>query len=265
MGIVDKLLKAEQKIRKRIESAFGREAAQVPLEVRREILEQVDSRIIGDAEGKSFPFRKVVVWLQPPTGALHDVFETAFERRESLKKDIQCKLKEAQARHPKELEIVVKLQQNLDPHQAGSSTGSLYKMEFIKPDPLRQREIPEAKLVVAKGLAERPAYPIKKERILIGRLAEVLDREGRMVRRNDVVFLDNGEDINSTVGRTHARIWFDFEKEEFRIMDEVSRYGTRIIRAGRSIDVPGGNPGGICLRSGDEIYLGQACILFELH
>jgi hypothetical protein len=79
-----------------------------------------------------------------------------------------------------------------------------------------------------------------------------------------VVFLDNGDDINSTVGRAHARIWFDFEKNEFFIMDEVSRFGTIIMRENRSIDVPAGNPRGIRLRSGDAIYCGQACLRFEL-
>ncbi len=263
MGIWKKLLKAER-MRKRVETAFGQEAAQTRLEIRREILEQVDSRIILDAAGKYFPFGKVVVWLQPPTDAFPNVFETAFEQGESLKKDILCRLKDSQVRHPNELEIAIKLQQNLDPEQAESSSRPLFRVEFIKPDPLRQREIPEVNLVIAKGSAELPAYRMKKERILIGRLAEVLDREGRMVRKNDVVFLDNGDEVNSTVGRTQARIWFDFESEEFQIMDEVSRYGTRIIREGRSFDVPGGDPRGIPLQSGDEIYFGQACLRFEL-
>ena len=113
-------------------------------------------------------------------------------------------------------------------------------------------------------MAEQPVYRLKNDRILIGRLSEVTDREGRLVRKNDVVFLDNEDDINSTVGRIHARIWFDFEKQEFRIMDEVSRYGTRVLRDGRYLEIPGGNPRGVRLRSGDEIFCGQACVRFEL-
>jgi hypothetical protein len=118
--------------------------------------------------------------------------------------------------------------------------------------------------VITKGAAEQPEYRMKKERILVGRLPEVLDREGRLIRRNDLVFLDSGDDINSTVGRIHARIWFDSESREFCIMDEVSRYGTRIIRDGRSIEVPEGNQRGVRLRSGDEIYFGQACVGLEI-
>ncbi len=264
MGIWEKLLKAERNIRKRVESIFGHETGQTPLEVRRDILEQVESRIVIDTNGKSFPFGKVVVWLQPQTSAQHDVFEAAFLQDDSLKADVIRKLKDAQARHPDELEIIVELQQDSNLNQAESSARPLFKLDFVRPDPLRKLDIPETNLVVSKGSTEQPAYRLKKERILIGRLAEVLDREGRLVRKNDIVFLDNGDDVNSTVGRTHARIWFDNEKKEFRIMDEVSRYGTRIIREGRSIEVPGGNPRGIRLRSGDVIFCGQASMRFEL-
>lgn len=42
--------------------------------------------------------------------------------------------------------------------------------------------------------------------------------------------------------------------------DEGHPGGTRIFRDGRPIEVPGGNPRGVRLRPGDEIYLGQACV-----
>ncbi len=263
MGIWEKLLKTEQKIRKRVENVFGHESARTPLEVRREILEHVESRIVVDTGGKSFPFAKIVVWLHPQTSALHDVFEAAFLNDDSLKTDIQHMLKDAQAPHPGELDVIVNIQRDFELNPEDVSKRPLVKLDFVKPDPLRKQDVPEISLTITKGAAEQPEYRMKKERILIGRLSEVLDREGRMVRRNDVVFLDNGEDINSTIGRTHARIWFDAEKKEFCLMDEVSRYGTRIIREGRSIEVPPGNPRGIRLRSGDEIYCGQACLRFE--
>ncbi len=264
MGIWEKLLKTEQRIRRRVENVFGHESAKTPLEVRREILDQVESRIVIDTNGKSFPFGKIMVWLQPPTNALHDVFEAAFLQDDSLKTDILHMLKDAQALHPGELEVIVKIQQDFEPHPEEASKRPLAKLDFVKPDPLRKQDIPDISLTITKGTAEQPEYRIKKERILIGRLSEVLDREGRMVRKNDVVFLDNGDDVNSTIGRTHARIWFDAEKREFCLMDEVSRYGTRIIREGRSIDVPAGNARGIRLRSGDEIYCGQACLRFDM-
>jgi hypothetical protein len=262
MDFWNKLLKAEQNIRKKVENVFGNGTAQTPLEIRRGILEQVESRIVVDTGGRVFPFAKIVVQLQPPTEALRDVFETAFIQDGSLRADILGKLKDSEARYPAEIEIAIELQQI--PSVPSPVSPSLFQLDFVKADPLRKPEIPEMKLVTVKGAAEAPEFLFKKERILVGRLSEVLDREGRMVRKNDVVFLDNGDDVNSTVGRAHARIWFDLDRREFCIMDEASRYGTRIIREGRYIEIPAGNTRGIRLRTGDEIYLGQACIRFEL-
>jgi hypothetical protein len=262
MGFWDKLLKAEQSIRKRVENAFGQGSAQTPLELRREIIEQVEARIVVDTSGSGFPYAKVAVLLQPPTEALRDVFETAFLHDGSLRSDILEKLRDAQARYPPELEVVVEVR--LLPEQLTAGASPLFQLDFVKADPSRKIEVPETKLIVVKGAAEQSDYRFRKERILVGRLAEVMDREGRLIRKNDVVFLDNEEDINTTVGRIHARIWFDPERREFRIVDEASRYGTRVIREGRSIEVPGGNSRGIRLRSGDEIYFGQACLRFEV-
>jgi hypothetical protein len=262
MGFWDRLLKAEQNIRRRVESAFGHGAAQTPLEMRREIIEQVESRIVVDTAGTTFPFVKVFVQLQPTTEALRDVFESAFLQDQSLRADILEKLRDSRARYPPELEIVVELRPPAT--QDAPESAHLFQLDFIKPDPSHKIEVPETILFVVKGSAEQPEYRLKKERILVGRLAEVLDREGRLVRKNDVVFLDNGEDINSTVGRIHSRIWFDVEKGNYSIIDEASRYGTRIIREGRSIEVPGGDSRGVRLRSGDEIYFGQACLRFEI-
>jgi len=263
MKFWNKLLNAERHIRKRVENAFGIGSAETPLEVRRAILEEVEARIVVDRGKKFFPFGKVIIRLLPQTEAGRDVFEAAFLKEASLKADIYRKFRDARIQHPGNVEILVDICRDpiLDPTE--STNRPAFEMDFLRLDESPKREIPETKLTVLRGTAEQPTYQMKKERILIGRLTEVLDREGRLVRKNDIAFLDNGDDINTSVGRIHARIWFDFEKEQFRIMDESSRYGTRIIRNGRSIEVPSGNPRGIRLETGDETCLGQACLRFE--
>jgi hypothetical protein len=263
MGIREKLLNAAQNILKRVRLALGSETTRTPTEVRREILEQVKSRIATDTSGNRFPYAKAVVRLQPPTKALRDVFEAAFLQEGSLRTDILELLKDANAQHPEPFEVMVDLKRDLTLRSEAPSPRPLFQLDFVKHDPSIGKEIPETSFVVSKGSTEQPSYKLKKERVLIGRLQEVLDREGRMIRINDVVFLDNGDDINSTVDRAHARIWFDFEKTDFFIMDEASRFGTIVMRESRSIDVPAGNPRGIRLRSGDAIYCGQACLRFE--
>ena len=130
------------------------------------------------------------------------------------------------------------------------------------PSSCGSQDVPEISLFVLRGAAEQPEYRLKKERILIGRTPDVMDREGRIIRKNDVAFLDNGEDVNATVGYSHARIWWDFEEKGFFLMDESSRYGTCIVRQGRSLEVPEGNYRGIRIHAGDEIYCGQACLRF---
>jgi hypothetical protein len=260
MGIWGKLQNAERNLRKRIRLACG-EATRTPPDIRREILEQVKSRITAET---GFPYTKTIVWFQPPTEALRDVFEAAFLQEDSLKTKIVEMLKDANAQHPEPFEVIVDFKRDLTPGSEAPAPRPLFQIEFIKHDPSIGKKVPETSFVISKGSAEQPSYELKKERILIGRLQEVLDREGRMIRMNDVIFLDNGEDINSTVDRAHARIWFDFEEDGFFIMDEVSHFGTIIMRDSRSIDVPAGNPRGIRLRSGDAIYCGQACLRFEI-
>jgi hypothetical protein len=262
MEILGKLLNAEQSIRKRIENAFRSNTAQILLEVRQEILGQVNARI--DPSGNQFFYEKLMVRLQPPTEVLRDAFDAAFLQEGSLKMGILELLKGANAAHPKPFEVSVELERDLALSPEASSPRPLFLVEFIKHDPSVKKEIPETSFVISKGSAEQQAYKLRKDRILIGRLQEVLDREGRVIRRNDVVFLDNGDDINSTVNRAHARIWFDYEKNEFFIIDEVSRFGTVVMRESRSIEVPAGNPHGIRLRSGDAIYCGQACLRIGL-
>ena len=92
-------------------------------------------------------------------------------------------------------------------------------------------------------------------------MAELTDAEQRVVRRNDVVFEEGGDEANATVSRKHAHI--RLEGGDYRICDDGSEFGTRVFRDGRPIEVPAGNRRGEKLRPGDEIYLGRACLRFE--
>ena len=94
-------------------------------------------------------------------------------------------------------------------------------------------------------------------------MQELTDSQQRVVRRNDVVFEEGGDEANATVSRAHAHIRFERASGEYRICDDESEYGTRVFRDGKSIEIPGGNRRGERLRAGDEIYLGRACLRFE--
>ena len=262
MSLLDRLLRAEQKIQSRIDRAFGAGAAQTPLELRRAVLENVEDRIVNRAGRRSFPYNRVEVHLLAPEGEGREILAAALVEEDSLAQDIRQLLLESRADEPHDLEVLVDFRVP-EPDAEGSRR---FRIDYVRSDERprpEKRPAPEVEFTVVKGAAEQPAYRFRRERIQIGRLREVLDREGQVVRRNDVVFLDNGDDTNATVGRAHATVVFSAERNEYRILDEVSRYGTRIFREGRSIEVPGGNPRGIRLVPGDEIYLGQACLQFS--
>ena len=72
------------------------------------------------------------------------------------------------------------------------------------------------------------------------------------------------EGPNATVSRAHAHIAWDPSSGTFRLFDDNSAYGTSIFRNGALLNIPAGASRGIALRTGDEIYLGQARLRFEL-
>jgi hypothetical protein len=118
---------------------------------------------------------------------------------------------------------------------------------------------PTLELTVLKGTATRKVYSFPAGRLSLGRMEEVVDDEGRVRRRNDVAFLEEG-DVNQTVSREQARILYDEASGELRLRAEHGASSTRILREGRSIDVSSRDTRGIKLLSGDEIYFGRACV-----
>jgi hypothetical protein len=122
---------------------------------------------------------------------------------------------------------------------------------------------PQLRLSVLKGKAVREVYTFAADRIQLGRLEEVLDHTGRVRRRNDVAFLEEG-DVNETVSREHARIGWDAESRAYWLRDEGSASGTIIFRAGRPIEVSRHDRRGVRLQTGDELYLGRAALRLEI-
>ena len=119
---------------------------------------------------------------------------------------------------------------------------------------------PILELTVLKGSATRRVYTFEgPERIAVGRLEEVVDEAERVSRRNDVAFLDEGE-VNATVSREQARIVWDREINAYRLRVEPRASATRILRDGRTIEVSPQDRRGVRLQSGDEVYLGKACV-----
>ncbi len=114
---------------------------------------------------------------------------------------------------------------------------------------------------IVRGQTGQTEYLLSKK-TFIGRSEEVISKNGRFIRRNNIVFLDNANEINSSVARMQARIEFDEESNTYRLYDEDSKNGTRIDREGRVISVEAIR--GSALKNDDIVYFGRAMARFNL-
>ena len=239
----------ERGFRKFAERVFGAAQSDELLLVHRAILEEIETKVQTAARGERiFPYSLVTVTLISADAERRALYQAAFGDESRLANDVRQALNAAGCRLPRGFSVEVKT--------AESGQGA-FTIEYGSARPAAPAP---ASLLIVKGKAEAASYPLSKPRTNIGRLPELTDAESRVVRRNDVVFLE-GDDASGTVSRKHAHI--QFASGEYRIADDGSEFGTRVFRDGRSIDVPAGNRRGEKLRSGDEIHLGRACVRFE--
>jgi hypothetical protein len=121
-----------------------------------------------------------------------------------------------------------------------------------------------ARLLTVTGVSSVPELALDRQRINLGREEEVMDALGRPIRRNELSFPESAHEANASVSRSHAHIGFDPAGRLWRIFDDGSSLGTSLFREGRRIEVPAHASRGVALRSGDEIYLGQVRLKFEV-
>ena len=122
---------------------------------------------------------------------------------------------------------------------------------------------PELILTIARGRAASDSYALREPLVRIGRSAAPVDDRGH-ARHNHVAFAEEEDAHSRTVGRGHAEIRYDRARDEYRIFDEGSANGTRVIRAGEVIEVPARDPFGVAIRSGDELEFGTAAVRVEI-
>jgi len=118
---------------------------------------------------------------------------------------------------------------------------------------------PPLTIEVVRGQAEQRQLTLTESVVRIGRSADPTDGRGRP-RFNHIAFLEDDGAENQTVTRGHALIRYHATSGEYRLFDEGSANGTRVVRAGETIDVPRRDPVGLMLRSGDEVQFGKAAI-----
>jgi hypothetical protein len=230
-----------------------------PMEIRRAILDEVEARVVSGGVGKRiFPYNRIRVHLL--AGSPEESLELELITRETwdLTTDITGRLLDLEAKAPGDLQAEIVVTDQPSP----AFGDRRFRLEFAKADaaPVAATVRPILDVTVLKGTATQHVYTFPAaDRLNIGRLDEVFDDEGRVRRRNDVAFLEEG-DISTTVSREQARLAWDDEIKAYRLRAEPGASATRILRDGRTIDVSQQDRRGIKVQSGDEIYFGRACV-----
>lgn len=263
-----KLIETIVKLEKRIDDLASRRiAVREPIEIQHAILDEVERQ--AQPAGRSrrvFPFDSIGVAVLAQDPERRAALQAAVAA-EPLGRAIRERLADAGVEFDAGLEVAVRFTRKL---RGGDASPAPYRLSFGRveapgaavQDAVR-KEVQRARLVVLKGRAARKTFELTSTLTNIGRLADVTDKSDRVVRRNQVVFLDSPDETTRTVSRAQAHITF-VAPSEYRLHDDRSSYGTRIFRQGRTLEIPSGSPRGVRLRDGDEVYFGQSSVRFEL-
>lgn len=122
---------------------------------------------------------------------------------------------------------------------------------------------PALVLTVVRGKTSSPTYTFREPLVRVGRSSAPVDDRGH-ARHNHVAFADTGDQASATVGRGHSQIRYDAESGDYRVFDEGSANGTRVLRDGEVVEVPPRDPFGISLQTDDELQFGSAAVKVEV-
>jgi hypothetical protein len=209
----------------------------------------------------AFPFNSVTVTFAAPTAEHQTRFHAICAGPPTLQERVIRRLAAARS-HDADVAVNVQFAEAPDPAWPRPEFHiSLARVERVAA--ALPAAAPRIDIVVTNGTADREAYSFASLPIAIGRGAEVRDERRQLVRINHVAFLENGEDVNQSVSRRHARIELDERTRRPRVIDDNSAQGTAVIRGGRGIAVPRGSRG-LTLQSNDEVAFGQARVRIRL-
>jgi pSer/pThr/pTyr-binding forkhead associated (FHA) protein len=268
MDIGGKARKLERRLTRTVDAALGElvgRDAPAPLEIVHGVLDRAEHEVQDVGRGRRlFPFTcvRVHVLADPNDADAKARFEAVVAGPPSLAERLIDRLRSAGCRDLRLTTDVVfesRAGSSWDDPRFDVSFERNQEPAAVAPPQTAAEgatEVPRLKLTVVKGTAEQRAYAFNGGRVDIGRRAEVIDQRQRLIRTNQVAFVDEGDD-NRTVSRRHAHVEFVAAERAYRVFDDRSAHGTNIVRGGRTIKVPPGVRG-VRLEAGDEIALGHA-------
>lgn len=143
--------------------------------------------------------------------------------------------------------------------------GNVFELSFQ--ESTEKADVPTVIIKILTGKASKKQYKFKKETINLGRGAEVYDKYGTLIRKNDVAFDDIAQEPNNTVSKIHALVKYSPVDQVFYLADSGFEHGlvtngTRVFREGNLLAKLNGDQKAK-LETGDEINLGKASIRLE--
>lgn len=259
MNIFDKARRLERNISQGMTNLVRRTGAREPIELSHAIVDAVEREIQPGGRGtRVFPFNTIEISIVAPSDRARARLEAIVNGEVSLRDRIDDRLRAARC-GPADLEVGVTYvpqaeEQWTDPEFAIAF--SKVARETVDGQPSEGLPV-RLEMTVVQGTAERWSYAFACSRIDLGRGSEVRDTRHGLIRTNHVAFLDGPADGNRSTSRQHSHIAYDPGSGQFRVHDDGSVHGTRIVRNGKTLPVPFGTRG-VRLQSGDDIVLGEA-------
>ena len=260
---------AVQRVQQWFDPPLDREAA--PLEVREAIIEDVEHHVESAGAGRRvLPYNRITVTMLAADKPSRARLQAALA---GLQESIVARLTEIRCAIP--AGFAVDTRYITRPPAAWAPQQRLAFAYDQRDAPPRLRsghadapsvapnEPARLQITIARGQATHASYTFAESHIRIGRSAQPIDGLGRP-RTNQVVFLEDGDDHTRTVGRAHASIRYDTTRREYRVFDDGSHNGTRVMRDGALFEVKPHDPVGVTLRSGDEIQVGTAALRIQI-
>jgi hypothetical protein len=256
-GWIGKARQIETAIQARIEGGArpaGQTASRQPLEVVHALVHLIEQEVQPAGRGQVvFPYTQIRVWIAAASSRDRARLGAACDGPPSLQERIVERLAAARCDVPG---LQVKVAFVAQPKSEWIDPD--FHVDYARAAPVAPEPASPCRLdlAVVQGTAERTSYSFAGGTVSLGRGVEVRDGRDRLIRTNQVAFVEGRGDINASVSRRHARIEHDTATGAFRLHDDGASHGTSVIREGRGLPVPRGR--GLRLRSGDLIVLGQA-------
>ena len=270
MNIIDKARQLEMRLASRMTEtarAFthGDREAREPIELTHAIVDAVEREIQPGGRGsRVFPFNTIDVSILAPSDHARARLEAVVNGHVLLRDRITDRLRAAGCDATGllvSIHYVARAQKNwLDPQFSIAFSRISRDAAAVK---IPEAAPPRFEITIIRGVAARRIYVFNSHRVDLGRGIAVRDGGNRLIRTNHVAFTEGSDQVNQSISRQHAHVVYDPRSGRFRLHDDGSVHGTRIVRRGKTLPVPCGGRGGL-LQSGDEIDLGEARVRVKL-